>query len=335
MKEWFIEDKCLSGLAPLCDLRATFEQRTGGLTTLQRLTEQMGCAPSGFLCNDDLRAAMISTRTGLPHVTDKVATTVDHPTIESTWDILNHLPSLLEQDLQHAEPLSNQYGTQSFGDCRIDIHPSATVLLGAVLDSSQGAIRIEEGAVIHPNAVLVGPCWIGKNTRVFEHALIKMNTSIGPSCKVSGEIGGTIFQGFSNKCHAGHLGDSVVGEWVNFGAGTTNSNLLNTYGEVILTDLDGKRHKTGRQYVGCFVGDHVKFAIESRIMTGSILGTGAMVASSSPAPSPTPRFAWVTDGGQRSYQIEKFLDVARTVMKRRNQELDSSTEAVIRNLASQ
>jgi hypothetical protein len=162
-----------------------------------------------------------------------------------------------------------------------------------------------------------------------------MNTSIGPMCKVSGEVGGTIFQGYSNKCHAGHLGDSVIGEWVNFGAGTSNSNLLNTYGNVIVTDIDGKRHKTDRQYVGCFVGDYVKFAIETRIMTGSIIGTGAMVASSTPVPSPTPRFAWVTDKGTRTYQIEKFLEVARTVMHRRNQELDGDSEAVLRNLASE
>lgn len=335
MTEWYVEDDCSTELAPLCDLRASFEQRTGGLTTLERLTVQMGCPPSGFLCTEDVRARMISTRTGLLHVHDKKATAVEHPTITCPWEILEHLPSLLEQDLQNAEQFSSEHEYKSCGDHRIDVHPTATLRQGVVLDASQGAIRIEEGAVIHSNAVLIGPCWIGKESKVFEHALIKKNTSIGPICKVSGEIGSTIFQGYSNKCHAGHLGDSVIGEWVNFGAGTTNSNLLNTYGNVILTDLDGKRHKTNRQYVGCFVGDHVKFAIQTRIMTGSILGTGAMIASSSPAPSPTPRFAWITDKGQRTYQVEKFLDVARTVMGRRNQELDEATEAVIRNLASE
>ena len=122
---------------------------------------------------------------------------------------------------------------------------------------------------------------------------------------------------------------------MNFGAGTTNSNLLNTYGDVIVTDLSGKRHKTGRQFVGCFVGDHSKFAICSRIMTGTFIGTGAMVATSAAVPSPTTRFAWLTDAGHRSYRIDKFLNVARTVMARRDKELDKATESVLRNLADE
>jgi UDP-N-acetylglucosamine diphosphorylase/glucosamine-1-phosphate N-acetyltransferase len=294
----------------------------------------MGCAPSGFICGDDLRSAMIAHRTGIKHVEDKEATRVEHPVIKTPWDILTHAPALLARDLQHAEPLGSECDAQSYGDYHVDVHHLALLFPGVVLDTSKGAIRIEEGAVIRPNAVLCGPCWIGKHCTITDGALIKPNTVFGPHCKVGGEIGSTIFQGFANKSHDGHLGDSVIGEWVNFGAGTSNSNLLNTYGHVIVTDIEGKRHKTERQYVGCFVGDHVKFAIETRIMTGSIIGTGAMIASSSPVPSPTPRFAWVTDNGTRTYQIEKFLEVARMVMRRRDKELDQATEAMLRNLAS-
>ena len=335
MTKWYINDDNPEDLAPLCDLQATFELRTGGLTTLERLAQKMGCEPSGFLCTDSLRAAMITEQTGLTHVSGVKVSEIDVPAIESPWDVLNLLPELLKLDLENAEPLRGEYNATSFGNHRIDIHPTAVVLPGVILDASQGAIRVEEGAVIHPTAVLIGPCWIGKHSRVYEQALIKMNTSIGPFCKLSGEVGGTIFQGYSNKCHEGHLGDSVIGKWVNFGAGTTNSNLLNTYGDIILADLEGKRHKTGRQYVGCFVGDHVKFAICTRIMTGTIVGTGAMIANSKPVPSPTPRFAWVTDNGTRTYQINKFIEVARTVMKRREVELGESAEAVLRSLANE
>ncbi len=334
MTQWFIKDNCPDQMAPLCDLRATFEQRTGGLTTLERLTRKMGTAPSGFLCDDKQRAKMIAMRTGLEHVEDVEETAVDHPQIELPWHILDHLPSLLSLDLDYAEPLDGEFEVSSFGGNRIDVHPSAVLLPGAVLDASQGAIRIEEGAVIRPNAVICGPCWIGKNSTIIDGAFIKANTSIGPWCKVGGEVGGTIFQGYSNKSHDGHLGDSVIGEWVNFGAGTANSNLLNTYGNIIVKDLAGKKHRTTRNFIGCFVGDHVKLAIETRIMTGNMVGTGAMVASSTPSPSPTKRFAWITDDGERTYNIEKFLDVARTVMKRRNQQLDTMTEAVLRTLAS-
>jgi len=332
MSNWVIKDACVETLAPLTDLRASFELRTGGLTTLERLTNQFGTSPTGFVCDDDQRASLISNRTGLPRCND--ATAVDHPEFCHPWDLLTHLPTLLERDLNEALPLQVCHADHIVGKNRIDVHETAIVMRGVVLDATHGAIRIESGATIRPNAVLVGPCWIGKESIVFEHALIKANTVIGPVCKVSGEIGGTIFQGFANKCHDGHLGDSVIGEWVNFGAGTTNSNVLNTYGDIIVKDLQGKRHKTERNYVGCFVGDHAKFAINTRIMTGTIIGTGAMIASTTPPPTPTNRFAWITDAGQRTYKIDKFLDVAKIVMARRNIELDEAMQSAIRHLAS-
>ncbi|MBC8202776.1 MAG: hypothetical protein H8E91_03005 [Planctomycetes bacterium] len=332
MSSWIIQDDGAKGLAPLCDLRATFEQRTGGLTTLERLTKEMGCAPSGFTCVDANRAAMIAERTGLPHTTEN-ATKVDHPIIATPWEILNHLPTLLENDLNAGSELGQPSAGSVVGTCRVDVDPSVTVFPGVVFDATIGAIRVEAGVTLRPNAVLCGPCWIGKGSTMIDGAHIKANTSIGPQCKIGGEVGGTIIQGNTNKSHKGHLGDSVIGSWVNFGAGTANSNLLNTYGDVIVTDLDGNRHRTNRKFVGCFVGDHAKFAIETRIMTGTIVGTGAMVASTQPAPSPTPRFAWHTDSGARTYRIEKFLDVARTVMARRDRTLDPATEAMLRELA--
>jgi UDP-N-acetylglucosamine diphosphorylase/glucosamine-1-phosphate N-acetyltransferase len=332
MSNWIIQDDGAKVLAPLCDLRATFEQRTGGLTTLERLTKKMGSAPSGFTCEDTTRAAMISQRTGLTHTTAS-ATKVDHPDIEKPWEILDHMPTLLAHDLQDAVELGQPSAGSVVGKNRVDVDPSVTVFPGVVFDATVGAIRVEAGATLRPNAVLCGPCWIGTGTTIIDGAHIKANTSIGPQCKIGGEVGGTIIQGNTNKSHRGHLGDSVIGSWVNFGAGTANSNLLNTYDDVIVTDLEGTRHRTKRQFVGCFVGDHAKFAIETRIMTGTFVGTGAMIASTQPAPSPTPRFAWHTDNGARTYRIEKFLDMARIVMARRDRILDPATEAVLRELA--
>ena len=150
---------------------------------------------------------------------------------------------------------------------------------------------------------------------------------------MGGEVGGTVFQGFANKSHEGHLGDSYVGEWVNLGAGTTNSNLLNTYGEVSMRlEPDGSRWRSGRQFLGCILGDHVKTAIGTRIMTGTVIGTGAMVAGSTPPASVVPRFAWVTDDGVRSYRLDKFLDVAGTVMARRELPLSEPIRAALADL---
>ena len=372
MTNWIILDDAYAGLAPLADLRAVFEQRSGGDSTLERLTRQLGSPPSGFICEDDDRAALIAERTGLervlesddliisgrwlgdvpPEVGDDAAICdaadgsliarsgggasstdmSDAPMLRAPWSLLDHLPRLLAGDLEAAEELGRPDGGACVGDHRIDVHSSATLFAGVVLDATAGAVRIEADATIRPNAVLCGPCWIGAGTTIIDGAHIKANAAIGPGCKIGGEVGGTIFQGYSNKCHDGHLGDSVVGEWVNLGAGTTNSNLLNTYGDVIVTDLDGTKHRTDRAFVGCFLGDHVRTAIGTRIMTGTVVGTGAMIASTTPPPTPTPRFAWLTDSASRAYRMDKFIDVARTVMGRRNAVLSAAAEAVIRRL---
>jgi UDP-N-acetylglucosamine diphosphorylase/glucosamine-1-phosphate N-acetyltransferase len=335
MTQWNIQDNANDSMAPLCDLRATFEQRTGGLTTLERLTKRRGSSPAGFLCSDATRAEMIAERTGLRHIADGTVTSHDHPEINSPWDVLSHLPQLLVEDLKEAEQYTHAHGATTFGEHRIDVHPTVTICPNVTMDASVGAIRIEEGATVRPGAVLCGPCWIGKHVTIVDNACIKANTSIGPWCKIGGEVGGTIFQAYTNKSHDGHLGDSVIGEWVNFGAGTINSNLLNTYADVIVKGLDGKRHRTNNQFVGCFVGDHVKFAIGTRIMTGSIVGTGSMLASSMPVPTPTPRFSWITDAGTRKYAVDKCITVAKTVMARRSLELGSATESVFRRLANE
>ena len=113
------------------------------------------------------------------------------------------------------------------------IHQGAKVYPGVTLDSEHGPIHIAQGAVVRPGAILIGPCYVGPNSTVLERATIRAGTAIGPWCKVNGEVAGTIFQGYANKAHDGYLGDAYLGEWVNLGAGTTTSNLLNTYGEII------------------------------------------------------------------------------------------------------
>ncbi len=217
------------------------------------------------------------------------------------------------------------------------IHATARISPGVVLDAEAGPIVVDEGGIIRPGSVIVGPAYIGKHSTVLERSLIKPHTAIGPVCKVAGEVGGTIFQGYANKGHDGHLGDSWVGEWANFGAGTTNSNLLNTYGEVTaaLTTPGASRERTGLQYLGCIVGDHTKFAICTRIMTGSIFGTGCMVATTKPPPTSVPPFSWLTDERTQPYRFSKFLDVAKTVMARRKLVPTAPYEAALRSLVKE
>jgi hypothetical protein len=175
--------------------------------------------------------------------------------------------------------------------------------------------------------------YVGPGTVVAPGALLKPRTVFGQRCRAAGEVGGTIFHGDSNKAHDGHLGDALVGRWVNLGAGTVNSNLLNTYGEVSMrVDGDAPLERTGRQFMGCILGDHVKTAIGTRIMTGTTIGTGAMIACSVPPPSCTPRFAWLTDDGQKVHRLDRFLSTAEIVMKRRGESLQPAERAAIQAL---
>lgn len=223
------------------------------------------------------------------------------------------------------------FGTLGLGEAPMWVEPTAIVYPGVTLDMEHGPIVIRDHAVVRPGAMLIGPCVVGEHSTVLERATIRAGTAIGPWCKVNGEIGGTIFQGFANKAHDGYLGDSFVGEWVNLGAGTTNSNLLNTYGEVISRATpEGRNERTGEQFLGAILGDHVKTAICSRLMTGCIVGTGSMLATTSPASGCMPAFTWATDATgttqaqHRTYRFEKFLDVARAAMARRKVQASSA-----------
>lgn len=255
------------------------------------------------------------------------------------WDLTTSIAASLDEDLAlfalpKPRSLRPDEG-QSFGTHAIHIDPTATIGPLAVIDASKGPVVIGPGVVVRPLSVLVGPCAILDASTVAERSLIKASTVIGPQCRAGGEIGGTIFQSYSNKSHDGHLGDSFVGEWVNIGAGSDNSNLLNTYGEVIVRlEPDGGLVRTGRQFWGSILADHVKLAIGTRLMTGTTVGTGAMIAQSRPPASLVARFAWLVDGadGAKSFRLDKFMDTARAMMSRRGKAPTPALEARLRDL---
>lgn len=201
---------------------------------------------------------------------------------------------------------------------RVFAHASAKVYPGAILDCEHGAIVLDAHSTVRPGAILIGPCYVGPHSTVLERATIRPGTAIGPWCKVNGEVGGTIFQGFANKSHDGYVGDSWVGEWCNLGAGTTTSNLLNTYGETIAKATpSGRNERTGEVFLGTIFGDHTKTAICTRVMTASVLHTGSMFATTAAVAGTVQSFSWCTDAGQSLFRLEKFLDVMRAAMARR------------------
>jgi len=248
------------------------------------------------------------------------------------WDVIRFRDEAIRRDLDailNDGPSDPPANATVLGVHAICVDPSATLAPGVTLDAGRGAIVIDAKVTIRPGAIIVGPASIGAGSTILDHALIKANTAIGPACKVAGEVGATIFQSHSNKAHDGHLGDAWIGQWVNLGAGTTNSNLLNTYGEVnAAATPDAPRERTGLTFFGCILGDYVKTAIGTRIMTGAIIGTGAMIASTAPPPLVVRRFSWITDAasgdGSPRYKLDRFLLAAERMMTRRSVEITPS-----------
>jgi UDP-N-acetylglucosamine diphosphorylase / glucose-1-phosphate thymidylyltransferase / UDP-N-acetylgalactosamine diphosphorylase / glucosamine-1-phosphate N-acetyltransferase / galactosamine-1-phosphate N-acetyltransferase len=200
---------------------------------------------------------------------------------------------------------------------------------GCVLDGSRGPIILAEQVSVGANAVLQGPCYIGPHSQITALAYIRGGTSVGPMCKVGGEVSNSIILGYTNKPHDGFLGDSYIGEWVNLGAGTTVSNLKNTYSEIAMT-VDNRQVKTGRRFLGSLIGDHTKIAIGTRLMTGSYIGYCCMIAASKFPPRFVPSFAYLTDDGMQMYRRDRAIDTMKSAFNRRNRAWTAGDEEMVR-----
>jgi len=183
---------------------------------------------------------------------------------------------------------------------------------------------IGSGTRVHSFTRIEGPCVIGRNCLILG-AKVRAGTTIGECCRIGGEIEQSIFQGFSNKYHDGFIGHSFVGEWVNLGALTTNSDLKNNYTNVKVY-VPGARKRTGLRKVGCFIGDHVKTSIGTLINTGTSIGTGAMLVHAGRlTPGHIPPFSWYMDNEvARASIADPFISICREAMSRRNVDISEN-----------
>lgn len=223
-------------------------------------------------------------------------------------------------------------GVQLVNPDAIHIAQGVRVKPGAVLDAEDGPIHIDADVLIEPNAVISGPCYIGPRSAIRPGATIREGTSIGPVCKIGGEVEGSIVHAYSNKQHDGFLGHSYLGMWVNLGADTITSDLKNTYG-TIRVSLNGLPVETGQRFVGSTIGDHSKTGIGTILPTGCVIGVAANVFTSSSVPKFVPSFAWLTDTGLAEYRVDKAVEIARTVMARRKVNLSEEEAALLEGIA--
>lgn len=256
--------------------------------------------------------------------------------LRGTFDLLTALERWLPSDCLgfaagDADPVPA--GSIVLGDAALVRCRGALVEPGVVFDTRGGAIVLERDVEVRHGTRLEGPLYAGEQSRILGGHL--RASVFGPRCSVKGEISTSLFLGYANKSHDGFVGHSVIGHWVNLGAGTTTSNLKNTYGEVAL-QIGATRLATGRQLLGSLIGDHAKTAIGSMLPTGTVVGAGASVFGGGPIPKYVPPFAWGHEGMER-VTLEGFLRVAERVMPRRDialtPERRAALETIYRRLA--
>lgn len=250
--------------------------------------------------------------------------------LKGAWELIAALEQLLPGDCTGAASTGADpvpAGSIVLGDPRQVACFGADVEPGVVFDVRLGAVVLEEGVRVYSGTRLEGPLFVASNSILLGGAI--RHSSIGPHCRVHGEVASTVFTGYANKSHDGFIGHSVLGQWVNLGAGTITSNLKNTYGEVRLNLPDG-RIATGRMNLGTLFGDHSKTAIGTLLSTGTVVGTAAQVLQASP-PRYIPPFSWGETGAER-VECEGFITIAKRVMPRRKVDVTPAIEASLRSL---
>ncbi len=243
--------------------------------------------------------------------------------IRQIWDIFvnngNQIVSDFEQIVLsgQSEPITDPY-TRCYRPDRIFIEPGVDIK-AAILNAENGPIYIGKNAVIQEGASIQGPFAMGEGSVVAQNAKIRINTSIGPFCKIGGEVSGSVIFGYSNKGHDGYLGNSVLGEWCNLGANTNNSNLKNDHTQVKLHNYaTNDLENTGLTNCGLFMGDYSKAGISTMFNTGTVVGVSVNVFGAGFQPKHIPSFSWGGNAeGFSEYRLEKALAVAADTVGRR------------------
>lgn len=246
--------------------------------------------------------------------------------IKNTWDIFSKNDMAIRQDFslltkeRSSQPIPET--VQCIGNENIFIEEGAKLTF-ATLNATTGPIYIGKNAEIMEGVVVRGPLAMCNNSVLKLGAKIYGATTLGPYCKVGGEVNNSVLFGYANKGHDGFLGNAVIGEWCNLGADTNNSNLKNNYAEVKLWNYESERFsKTGLQFCGLIMGDHSKCGINTMFNTGTVVGVSANIFGSGFPRNFVPSFSWGGASGFTEYKMNKVNEVVAVVMKRRNREYD-------------
>ena len=256
--------------------------------------------------------------------------------INHTWDIFTKNDQAIREDFKlltkgrTSQPISDSNRVTGAGDIFLE---KGAKVEGAYLNASTGPIYIASGAEVMEGAMLRGPIAVCEGAQIKMGAKVYGASTFGPHCRIGGEVNNSVFFGYGNKAHDGFVGHSVISEWCNLGADTNTSNLKNTYDEIRLWSY-GKQTfiNTHLQFCGLIMGDHSMSGINTMFNTGTVVGVNANIFGTGFPRNFIPSFTWGSTAGHSNYNLDKAIEVAEAVYKRRNRVFDEVEISILKSV---
>ena len=263
---------------------------------------------------------------------DKPLVIIRHP-----WDIFLHNGDQIQADYDlvtrnRTSQTITDIHTRTYGDERIFVEEGVDIK-AAVINAESGPVYLGKNTTVHENAIIKGPFAMLQGAHVNMGAKIREATTIGPNSKVGGEVKNSVFQANSNKGHEGFVGNSVIGEWCNFGADTNTSNLKNNYQSVRLWDYRTRQlEDSGQTFCGLMMGDHSKCGINTMFNTGTIVGVFTNLFGGDFLPKFIPSFSWGGSDSLVEFRFEKAVEVLERVLARRGDTTNPDDLTILRHI---
>ncbi len=254
--------------------------------------------------------------------------------VKNVWDVFQKNGEAIKLDFdiltknKKSQPLSGSVTV--IGNKNLIFLEEGAKAEACIFNTSGGPIYLSQDAEVMEGSVVRGPFALGEHSALKLSTKIYGPTTIGPHCKVGGEVNNSVIFGYTNKAHDGFLGNSVLGEWCNLGADTNNSNLKNNYGNVKLFNyLQNKMVDSGLQFCGLIMGDHSKSGINTMFNTGTVVGVGANIYGGSFPATHIPSYSWGGSEGFQTYRLDKMFETAEKVFERRSLKLDLTEKEIL------
>lgn len=258
--------------------------------------------------------------------------------LENRWDLFQQNGTVLKADFilltneKKSQPISGS--NTIIGDVSQIFLEEGTSVEASILNTKEGPIYIGKNAEIMEGSIVRGPLALCESAGLKLGTKVYGPTTLGPHCKVGGEVNNVIFQAYSNKGHDGFLGNSVIGEWCNLGADTNCSNLKNNYSNVSAYSYEtGLMEKTSVQFMGLIMGDHSKSGINTMFNTATVVGVSANIYGAGFPEKQIDSFTWGGADGLVSFKLDKAIEVAKAMMSRRKVEFTAGDQAIFEHLA--